>query len=113
MKEIKAIIRPFLLDRVLNALHEIEGLPGAIVSDARAVSVQRGHYEQVVKTKLEIMVPDALVEAVLQAILKHAQTGHPGDGRIFVLPVEETVRVRTGERGDDMAYRLPLARQSE
>jgi nitrogen regulatory protein P-II 1 len=98
MKEIKAIIRPFLLDRVLDALHEIDGLPGVIVSEAHAVSVERGHYEQVVKSKLELMVPDALAEVVLQVILKHAHTGNPGDGRIFVIPVEETIRIRTGER---------------
>src|SRR5215211_856300 len=98
MKEIKAIIRPFLLDRVLDALHDIEGLPGVIVSDARAVSVERGHYEQVVKSKIEIMVPDALAEEVLQVIMKHARTGNAGDGRIFVIPVEAAIRIRTGER---------------
>jgi len=99
MKEIKAIIRPFMLDPVLDALHGIAGLPGVTVSEARAVSVERGHYEQVVKAKLEVMVPDALVEPVLQAIRKNAHTGNPGDGRIFVIPIEETVRIRTGERG--------------
>ena len=98
MKEIKAIIQPFLLDRVLDALHEIEGLPGVTVSEARAVSTSRGHYEQVLKTKLEIMAPDALVEAVVEAIQKSAHTGNPGDGGIFVIPVETTVRIRTGER---------------
>jgi nitrogen regulatory protein P-II 1 len=98
MKEIKAIIRPFLLDRVLEALHDIEGLPGVIVSEARAVSVERGQYEQVVKTKLEMMVSDALVEPVVQVILTHAHTGNSGDGRVFILPVEETIGIRTGVR---------------
>ena len=60
MKEIKAIIQPFLLDRVLDGLHDIEGLPGVTVSEARAVSMERGHYEQIVKMKLEIMVPELL-----------------------------------------------------
>ena len=98
MKEIKAIIQPFLTDRVLDALHEIEGLPGVIVSDARAVSMEHGHYEQVPKTKLEIMVPPALVERVVEAVQKHAHTGNPGDGGIFVIPVEEGINIRTGGR---------------
>lgn len=105
MKEIKAIIQPFLLDRVLDALHDIEGLPGVTVSEARAVSMKRGHYEQVVKTKLEIMVADALVESVVQAIQEHAHTGNPGDGGIFVIPIEETVNIRTGERSIDLDTR--------
>jgi len=88
------------LDAVLDALHEIEGLPGVTVSEARGVSVRPRHYEQVVKSKLEIMVPDALVEAVVQTIQTHAHTGKPGDGRIFVLPIEQTVRIRTGEWDD-------------
>jgi len=88
------------LDAVLDALHEIEGPPGVTVSEARGVSVRPRHYEQVVKSKLEIMVPDALVEAVVQTIQTHAHTGKPGDGRIFVLPIEQTVRIRTGEWDD-------------
>ena len=98
MKEIKAIIQPFRLDRVLDALHEIEGLPGVIVSDARAVSVEHGRYEQVPKTKLEIIVPSALVERVVEAVREHAHTGNPGDGGIFVIPVEDALNIRTGER---------------
>ena len=98
MKEIKAIIQPFLLEKVLAALHEIEGLPGVIISEARAASVTRGHYEQVVKTKLEIMAPDELVESILTVIQASAHTGNPGDGGIFVIPVETVVRIRTGER---------------
>lgn len=103
MKEIKAIIQPFRLIAVLNALHEIEGLPGVTISEARAVSLERAHYEQVIKVKLEIMVPDPLVEAVLSALQKATHTGNPGDGRIFVLPVEQTVRIRTGERETEHA----------
>lgn len=98
MKEIKAIIQPFMLDRVLDALHEIQGLPGVTVSEARAVGLEHGHYEQVLKTKLEIMAPDALVDPVLEVIQKYAHTGNPGDGRIFVIPVLEAVTIRTGAR---------------
>lgn len=94
MKEIKAIIQPFLLDGVLDALHNIEGLPGVTVSKARAVSMKQGHYEQVVKVKLEILVADAMVEPVVQAIQEYAHTGNPGDGGIFVIPIEQSVRIR-------------------
>lgn len=97
MKEIKAIIQPFLLDRVLDALHDIEDLPGVTVSEARAVNMKRGHYEQVVKTKLEIMVADCLVAPVVQAIQKNAYTGNVGDGGIFVIPVEQIINIRNGE----------------
>ncbi len=99
MKEIKAIVQPFALARVLDALHAIEGLPGITLSEARAVSAESGQYEQVVKTKLEIIVPDELAERVVQTIQKTASTGRTGDGRIFVIPVEATVSIRTGERG--------------
>lgn len=98
MKEIKAIIQPFLLDRVLDALHDIEDLPGVTVSEARAVNMKRGHYEQVVKTKLEIMVADSLVAPVVQAIQNNAHTGNVGDGGIFVIPVEQIINIRTGEQ---------------
>ncbi len=98
MKEIKAIIQPFKLDDVLDALHKIEGLPGVAVSEARAVNMQPGRYEQIVKFKLEIMVADEQVETVVEAIRSAAYTGRTGDGRIFVIPVEATVNIRTGER---------------
>ncbi len=99
MKEIKAIIQPFMLERVMNALHEIKDLPAVTISTAHGVSVERGAHDQVMKTKLEIMVPDDRVEELVGVIQKAAHTGKPGDGRIFVLPVEETVKIRTGERG--------------
>ena len=98
MKEIKAIIKPFKLEGVVEALREIKGLPAVTISPAHGLSVERGSFDQVVKTKLEIMVTDDLVESVIQAIQKAAHTGNPGDGRIFVIPVEETVKIRTGER---------------
>jgi len=98
MKEIKAIIKPFKLEAVVEALREIKGLPAVTISPAHGLSVERGSFDQVVKTKLEIMVTDELVESVVQTIQKAAHTGNPGDGRIFVIPVEETVKIRTGER---------------
>lgn len=96
MKEIKAIIQPFMLSQVLAALHQIEGLPGVTVSEVRSIDLERGSIEQVTKIKLEIMVPDEQAQAVLQAIQKQAHTGKPGDGRIFLIPIEETVNIRTG-----------------
>lgn len=99
MKEIKAIIKPFMLERVIDALHQIKGLPAVTISTAHGLSVERGAHDQVVMTKLEIIVPDDQVESLTQVIQKTAHTGHPGDGRIFVLPVESAVKIRTGEKG--------------
>ncbi len=82
MKEIKAIIQPFMLHRVLDALHEIEGLPAVTVSEARGISSDGGTYNQVVKSKLEIMVPDELAAPVVEAIQAHAHTGKSG-GALF------------------------------
>jgi nitrogen regulatory protein PII len=98
MKEIKAIIQPFRLEAVLNALHQIPGLPAMTVSPVHGIAVERGSYEQVAKTKLELMVADDQVEPVVCAIQHAAHTGNPGDGRIFVIPIEQTVKIRTGER---------------
>lgn len=97
MKEIKAIIQPFMLSRVLHALHEIEGLPGVSVSEARSIDLERGTLEQITQVKLEIMVPDDKVERVRDAIQKQAHTGNAGDGRIFVIPLEQTTQIRSGE----------------
>ena len=101
MKEIKAIIQPFMLHRVLDALREIEGLPAVTVSEVQGINVERGTLDPVTKTKLEIMVPDELAERVLAAIQTHAHTGKSGDGRIFVIPIEETVKIRTGKRDEN------------
>lgn len=98
MKEIKAIIQPFMLERLITALHDVGGLPAVTVTPALGIAVERGSYDQVAKTKLEMIVPDSLVEQVVQAIQKHTHTGQPGDGRIFVIPVEQMVKIRTGER---------------
>lgn len=110
MKEIKAIVQPFLLSKVVEALKEIDGLPGVTVSDvrgfgrARAVGSPNAVLDQGVeyvrKAKLEIVVPDHLVESVLHVITQKAHTGNPGDGKIFVYPVIEVVKIRSGERGE-------------
>ena len=97
MKEIKAIIQPFMLSHVLHALRHIEGLPGVTVSEARSIDLERGTLEQVTQVKLEIMVPDDRADAVREAIQKHAHTGREGDGRIFVIPIEQASDIRSGE----------------
>ena len=98
MKEIKAIIKPFRLEDVIQALRQITDLPAITISTAHGLSAEHGTFDQVVKTKLEIMVPDELVEPVVQAIQKAAHTGLAGDGRIFVIPIEQTTKIRTGEK---------------
>lgn len=107
MKEIKAIIQPFMLDAVLDALRKIDGLPGVTVSEVRGFGRTRGRTadeqnsvtRHVKKAKIEIVVSDALVERVVQAIQEHARTGNLGDGKIFVYEVANVIRIRTGERG--------------
>ncbi|HVJ06489.1 MAG TPA: P-II family nitrogen regulator [Candidatus Saccharimonadales bacterium] len=111
MKEIKAIIQPFVLTRVVEALKEIEGLPGVTVSDVRGFGRARAAgalapvidegIEYVKKAKLEIVVPDHLVGPVLKVIVEKAHTGKAGDGKIFVYPVSDVVKIRSGERGED------------
>lgn len=98
MKEVKAIFQPFMLPAVLEGLQQVDNLPAATVSDVRGYSIIHREYEPRVKTKLEIMVPDEMVGRVVAAIKQHARTGNSGDGRIFVIAVEETVKIRTGER---------------
>jgi len=98
MKEIKAMIKPFMLERVIKDLHQIKDLPAVTISAAHGLSVERGAFDQVAMTKLEIMVPDEQVAQLVGVIQKAAHTGLAGDGRIFVLPVETTVKIRTGER---------------
>ncbi|MFZ5899182.1 MAG: P-II family nitrogen regulator [Bacillota bacterium] len=110
MREIKAIIQPFLLSKVINALKECEELPGVTVSEVKGFGKARAQdgIERVVedgidyskKVKLEIVVPERLVEEVLEIIRAHAHTGRPGDGKIFVYGVDEAVKIRTGERGE-------------
>ena len=108
MKKIEAIIKPFKLDDVKEALQEI-GLTGITVTEARGFGRQKGHTELyrgaeyvvdfLPKVKIEVVVMDDMVEKTIEAILSAAQTGRIGDGKIFVLPVEDVIRIRTGERG--------------
>ncbi|HLC26749.1 MAG TPA: P-II family nitrogen regulator [bacterium] len=110
MKKIEAIIKPFKLDEVKDKLSEV-GIQGLTVSEVKGFGRQKGHTELyrgaeyvvdfLPKIKLEIVVPDRLVADVVEAIMSSAQTGRIGDGKIFVLPVEEAVRIRTGERGEE------------
>jgi nitrogen regulatory protein P-II 1 len=109
VKLIKAIIRPFKLDEVKKALTEV-GISGITVNEAKGFGRQRGHTELyrgaeyvvefVPKVELEIAVPDSLAAKVVEAIERTARTGKIGDGKIFIMPVDDVVRVRTGERGE-------------
>jgi nitrogen regulatory protein P-II 1 len=109
MKKIEAIIKPFKLDDVKEALQEI-GLQGITVVEARGFGRQKGHTELyrgaeyvvdfLPKVKIEVIVPDDQVERIIEAIVSAAQTGRIGDGKIFVIPVEDAIRIRTGERGE-------------
>ncbi|MGY6629155.1 MAG: P-II family nitrogen regulator [Oceanicaulis sp.] len=110
MKKIEAIIKPFKLDDVKEALQEI-GLQGLTVTEAKGFGRQKGHTELyrgaeyvvdfLPKIKIELVLPDARVDAAIEAIVNAAQTGRIGDGKIFVMPVEAAIRIRTGETGDD------------
>ena len=110
MKMIKAVIKPFKLDEVRDALTKI-GIEGMTVSEVRGFGRQKGHTElyrgaeyvvdMLPKIELEVVVPDARVDLVVETIRKAANTGRIGDGKIFVTPVLESIRIRTGERGED------------
>jgi nitrogen regulatory protein P-II 1 len=110
MKKIEAIIKPFKLDEVKEALHGI-GIQGMTVTEVKGFGRQKGHTELyrgaeyvvdfLPKIKVEIAVSDEMADKAVQAIVQAANTGRIGDGKIFVLPVEEAVRIRTGERGSD------------
>ncbi len=108
MQKVEAIIKPFKLDEVKEALNGI-GIQGITVSEVKGFGRQKGHTELyrgaeyvvdfLPKIKVEIAVTDDLVDKVVEAIVTAANTGRIGDGKIFVLPMEEVVRIRTGERG--------------
>ncbi|MGV7222415.1 MAG: P-II family nitrogen regulator [Nitrospinales bacterium] len=110
MKKIEAIIKPFKLDQVKDHLNEI-GVKGITVSEVKGFGRQKGHTELyrgaeyqvdfLPKTKLEIITSDDQVEEILTIIKESAQSGKIGDGKIFVLDVNEVIRIRTGEKGDD------------
>jgi nitrogen regulatory protein PII len=101
MKEVKAIIQPFMLNHVLRALHQIQGLPAVTVSEVRGIDTERGSFDQVVKSKLEVMVPDELASMVAETIQAHAHTGKSGDGRVFIIPIESSIKIRTGEADNE------------
>ena len=110
MKQITAIIKPFKLEAVRDALGEL-GIMGMTVTEVKGFGRQKGHTEHyrgaeyvvdfLPKTKLEIVTKDELVEQVVDAITKSAVTGKIGDGKIFVTSIEQSVRIRTGELGDE------------
>jgi len=109
MKKVEAIIKPFKLDDVKDRLGEV-GILGITVTEVKGFGRQKGHTELyrgaeyvvdfLPKIKIEVVIPDDMVEEVIEAIEGAAHTGRIGDGKIFVMPVEEAVRIRTGERGD-------------
>jgi nitrogen regulatory protein P-II 1 len=109
MKKIEAVIKPFKLDDVKDALNEL-GVVGMTVTEVRGFGRQKGHTELyrgseytidfLPKVKVEVVVPDNLVEKVVSAICVAARTGSIGDGKVFVLPMGEAMRIRTGETGE-------------
>ena len=109
MKKIEAIIKPFKLDEVKDALAEV-GVQGMTVTEVKGFGRTGGKKEVyrgsayvvdfVPKVKIDVVVPDSLVQSAIDAIEKTARTGKIGDGKIFVLPIEEAIRIRTGERGE-------------
>ncbi|KTC68133.1 Carbamoylphosphate synthase large subunit [Legionella birminghamensis] len=110
MKMVTAIIKPFKLDDVHEALMEIN-VPGITISEMRGVGRQKGHTELyrgaeyvvdfLPKIKIELLLPDNMVEAAIDAICKSAYTGKIGDGKIFVYDLQQVIRIRTGEMGED------------
>ena len=110
MKKIEAIIKPFKLDEVKEALHDV-GVKGLTVTEAKGFGRQKGHTELyrgaeyvvdfLPKVKIEVVLEDGQVESAVEAIQSAAHTGRIGDGKIFVCHVEEALRIRTGEKGPD------------
>ena len=112
MKEIKAIIQPFMLTKVIEALKQIEGMPGITVdkdvrgfggthTEATSKKIVDDMVEYVHKVKLETVVPENMVDFVVMTIQKYAHTGNPGDGKIFIYSIDDVVKVRTNERGEE------------
>ena len=110
MKKVEAIIKPFKLDEVKEALHEV-GIKGITVTEAKGFGRQKGHTELyrgaeyvvdfLPKVKIEVVMEDSMVERACEAIQQAAHTGRIGDGKIFVSTIDEAIRIRTGERGAD------------
>ena len=109
MKQVTAIIKPFKLDEVREALAEV-GVNGLTVTEVKGFGRQKGHTELyrgaeyvvdfLPKIRIEMVIPDAMVDEVIEAIVKAGRTGKIGDGKIFVMPVEQAIRIRTSESGD-------------
>ena len=109
MKKVEAIIKPFKLDEVKEALSAI-GVQGITVSEVKGFGRQKGHTELyrgseytvdfLPKVKIEVVIPDNLVDKVVATIVGAAKTGSIGDGKVFVLPIDQSVRIRTGETGE-------------
>jgi nitrogen regulatory protein P-II 1 len=110
MKKVEAIIKPFKLDEVKEALHEV-GIKGITVTEAKGFGRQKGHTELyrgaeyvvdfLPKVKIEVVMEDSMVERAVEAIQQAAHTGRIGDGKIFIMTIDEAIRIRTGERGPD------------
>jgi len=110
MREIKAIIQPFMLEKVLRALEALEELPGLTVSEVKGwgrmhhgeapTPESEAEHRFADKMKLEVVVPEEAVEAIVAAIVGAARTGRVGDGKVFVSPVQDSVSIRTGEHGE-------------
>ena len=110
MKKIEAIIKPFKLDEVKEALQEV-GLQGITVTEAKGFGRQKGHTELyrgaeyvvdfLPKVKIEVVLEDTMVDRAVEAIMTAAKTGRIGDGKIFITTVEDVIRIRTGERGNE------------
>ena len=110
MKKVEAVIKPFKLDEVKEALHEV-GIQGITVTEAKGFGRQKGHTELyrgaeyvvdfLPKVKIEVVMEDSMVERAVEAIQQSAHTGRIGDGKIFVSTIDEAIRIRTGERGGD------------
>jgi nitrogen regulatory protein P-II 1 len=110
MKKVQAIIKPFKLEEVKEALSKV-GIKGLTVVEVKGFGRQKGHKELyrgaeyeiefLPKVKLEVVVPDNEVETVIETIVSSARTGRLGDGKVFVTAVEEVIRIRTGERGEE------------
>jgi nitrogen regulatory protein P-II 1 len=110
VKKVEAVIKPFKLEEVKEALSKV-GIKGLTVTEVKGFGRQKGHKELyrgaeyeiefLPKVKLEVVVPDSELEIVIEAIVSSARTGRLGDGKVFVTPVEEVLRIRTGEQGEE------------
>lgn len=113
MKIITAMVQPFMLSKVTSALEELEGFPGMTVIDVRGFGREKGIHahggphrvvedfvEYIKKARIEIIAPDEMVQLIVDTVVRVAHTGNPGDGKVFVWPVEHAVRIQTGEKND-------------